>query len=90
MSEFIVSARKYRPATFASVVVISDRREAIRYAILTAKPRDLILLAGKGHEEYEIDREGKHPFCEKEIAKAAALRYQHMTPREQQREEMDE
>lgn len=70
--------------------VIPNREEAITHVIRHARRGDIILLAGKGHEEYEIDREGKHPFCEKEIAKAAALRYQHMTPREQQREEKDE
>lgn len=51
--------------------VIPDRAEAIRQAILTAQPRDLILLAGKGHEEYEIDRTGRHRFSEREIVLAA-------------------
>ena len=51
--------------------VIPDRAEAIRYAVLTAEPRDLILLAGKGHEEYEIDRTGRHRFSEREIVLAA-------------------
>ena len=51
--------------------VIPDRAEAIRHAILTAEPRDLILLAGKGHEEYEIDRTGRHRFSEREIVLAA-------------------
>ncbi|MBE6634204.1 MAG: UDP-N-acetylmuramoyl-L-alanyl-D-glutamate--2,6-diaminopimelate ligase [Ruminococcaceae bacterium] len=51
--------------------VILDRREAIRHAILTAKPRDLILLAGKGHEEYEITGSEKRPFSEREIAQRA-------------------
>ena len=36
---------------------------------------DIILLAGKGHEEYEIDRSGKHPFDEKAIAVEAAEKY---------------
>ena len=52
--------------------VIPDRAEAIRHAVLTAEPHDLILLAGKGHEEYEIDRQGRHPFSEREIVLAAA------------------
>lgn len=51
--------------------VISDRKEAIRQAILTARRGDIILLAGKGHEEYEIDAAGCHPFCEKEIVSEA-------------------
>ena len=54
--------------------VIENRREAIEYAILNAKRGDVILLAGKGHEEYEINKSGKHPFCEKDIVKEAFLR----------------
>lgn len=51
--------------------IIPDRERAIRYAILNAEKGDTVLLAGKGHEEYEITREGKRRFCEKEIAMAA-------------------
>ncbi len=46
---------------------IENRTEAIEYAIDMAKPGDIILLAGKGHEEYEIDKDGKHPYSETEI-----------------------
>ncbi len=51
--------------------VVPDRAEAIRYAIRHARSGDIILLAGKGHENYEIDRTGKHPFCEREIVSDA-------------------
>ena len=54
--------------------VIPNRATAIEIAIREARPGDIILLAGKGHEMYEIDAEGKHPFNEKEIAAAAAAR----------------
>ncbi len=47
--------------------VIENRRDAIVYAIEQARENDLILLAGKGHEEYEIDRDGRHRFCERDI-----------------------
>lgn len=47
--------------------VICDRTEAIRYALDTARPGDIVLLAGKGHEDYEITVDGKHPFSEKQI-----------------------
>ncbi len=53
--------------------VIPNRREAIRTAILEADAGDLILLAGKGHEEYEINGAGRFRFSEREIA-AEALR----------------
>ena len=59
----------------APFAVIPDRAEAIDYAIENAKRGDVILLAGKGHEEYEIDKEGKHPFCEKALVREAFLRY---------------
>jgi UDP-N-acetylmuramoyl-L-alanyl-D-glutamate--2,6-diaminopimelate ligase len=54
--------------------VIPDRAEAIRYTIRYARPGDVILLCGKGHETYEIDRTGRHPFSERDIALAAAAR----------------
>ena len=50
-----------------SATVIPNRKEAIETAVLSALPGDLILLAGKGHEEYEITNEGRKPFHEREI-----------------------
>lgn len=49
------------------VSVIENRKEALRQVIKTAKPGDVILVAGKGHEEYEIDALGKHPFSETDL-----------------------
>ena len=48
--------------------VILDRKRAIAYAIEHAEAGDLILLAGKGHETYEIVRGEIRPFDEKAIA----------------------
>lgn len=48
-------------------VVIPDRREAIHYAIANARSGDIVLLAGKGHELYEIRGEERLPFSEREI-----------------------
>ena len=48
-------------------VVIEDRRKAIEYAVETAEKGDVIVCLGKGHESYETDGEGKHPFSEKKI-----------------------
>ena len=56
--------------------VIENRRDAIIYAIENAQKDDLILLAGKGHEEYEIDREGKRRFSEREIVAEAFAKRQ--------------
>lgn len=47
--------------------VIEDRRKALEYAIDSAQPGDILLVAGKGHEEYEIDGNGKHDFSERQI-----------------------
>ena len=51
--------------------VIAKRSEAIRYAVAGARAGDILLLAGKGHEKYEIDAEGKHPFDEEALVCAA-------------------
>jgi len=67
------------------VRVIVDRRDAIRYAIANAHENDVILLAGKGHEEYEIGMDGKRPFCEKEIVKEAFLQSRNKTMRSSER-----
>ena len=53
--------------------VIPDRASAIRYAIENAKAGDLILLAGKGHEEYEIVGEERRPFLEGNLVKEAFM-----------------
>jgi len=53
--------------------VIPDRREAIEFAIRTARSGDIVLLAGKGHEEYEIRGDARLPFSEREIAMAALI-----------------
>lgn len=47
--------------------VIEDRRAAIKYALQNAKRDDVILLAGKGHENYQEIGGGKRHFDEKEI-----------------------
>ncbi len=51
--------------------IIPERREAIRCAVLEAESGEILLLSGKGHEEYEITKEGKRPFCEREIVQEA-------------------
>lgn len=47
--------------------VIPDRREAIAYALKNAQPGDTIILAGKGHETYQIVGKTKHHMDEREI-----------------------
>ena len=55
--------------TGAPYICIVDRREAIRYAITTAQPGDVIILAGKGHETYQILKDRTIHFDEREVVK---------------------
>jgi UDP-N-acetylmuramoyl-L-alanyl-D-glutamate--2,6-diaminopimelate ligase len=49
-------------------VVEADRAAAIRLALETAQPGDVVLLAGKGHEKEQILASGSVPFDDAEIA----------------------
>jgi UDP-N-acetylmuramoyl-L-alanyl-D-glutamate--2,6-diaminopimelate ligase len=46
---------------------ITDRRKAMAHAIAIAGPGDTILLAGKGHETYQVIGTEKHPFDERQV-----------------------
>ena len=46
-------------------IMIQDRKEAIRYCILNAKDGDVIVLAGKGHEDYQEINGVKYPMDER-------------------------
>lgn len=50
---------------------LSDRREAIRYAVSQAKENDVILIAGKGHETYQIIKDQVFSFDDREVAREA-------------------
>ena len=52
-------------------ITICDRREAIRTAVLLAQPGDVILVAGKGHEDYQIIQGVKHHFDDHEVVRDA-------------------
>ncbi len=52
-----------------NVFQIENRKEAIGVAVRLAKPADIILIAGKGHETYQEIEGIKHPFDDKEIVK---------------------
>ena len=57
----------YFTAGTCPYVAIPDRREAIEYALTNAKKGDIILLAGKGHESYQIICGTREHFSETEI-----------------------
>jgi UDP-N-acetylmuramoyl-L-alanyl-D-glutamate--2,6-diaminopimelate ligase len=49
--------------------VIFDRREAIRQSLTLAKSGDIVLIAGKGHEDYQIFQDRKIHFDDREVAR---------------------
>ncbi|MBN1971376.1 MAG: UDP-N-acetylmuramoyl-L-alanyl-D-glutamate--2,6-diaminopimelate ligase [Candidatus Delongbacteria bacterium] len=52
----------------------SDRKKAIQLAIKLARPDDLIVIAGKGHENYQEIKGVKYPFSDKEIVEELCLK----------------
>ena len=72
-----VSNRRYTPIGLKKghngkgYVVESDRRKAIRLSIQISKPGDTILIAGKGHEPYQIIGKEKFPFDDRIEAREA-------------------
>jgi UDP-N-acetylmuramoyl-L-alanyl-D-glutamate--2,6-diaminopimelate ligase len=52
-------------------IAIVDRREAIARAIQEARAGDLVLIAGKGHEKYQVIGDKTLPFDDVEVARAA-------------------
>lgn len=53
--------------TSGNYVMIEDRKEAVRYALSNAQRNDMIILAGKGHENYQEICGVKYPMSEREI-----------------------
>ena len=54
------------PQNFSKYTSIPDRKEAMKMAIKFAEPKDIILVAGKGHEDYQEINGVKHHFDDKE------------------------
>lgn len=60
-----------QPDDMRRVISIVDRREAIRTACALAQPGDVILVAGKGHEDYQDVKGVKHHFDDHEVVREA-------------------
>ena len=57
------------PETMAKVLAIADRKQAIKTAAMLAQPGDVLLVAGKGHEDYQEIKGIKHHFSDSEVVK---------------------
>jgi UDP-N-acetylmuramoyl-L-alanyl-D-glutamate--2,6-diaminopimelate ligase len=57
------------PLDQSRVLVNADRHEAIRMAVSMARPGDVVLVAGKGHETYQEVKGVKHPFDDVAVLK---------------------
>lgn len=57
------------PGDSRKAVVMADREEAIKTACLMAKERDIVLVAGKGHETYQEIKGVKYPFDDREVVR---------------------
>ncbi len=64
-------------ALTAEIHVEPDRLKAIVLAISLAHPGDIVLIAGKGHEDYQILGDTKHHFDDREIAREALVDREH-------------
>ena len=67
----INDARVGLEQTKARFTIEADRAKAIRLAVGEARPGDIVLIAGKGHEKYQITREGTFPFDDVKVARSA-------------------
>ncbi|WP_310767528.1 UDP-N-acetylmuramoyl-L-alanyl-D-glutamate--2,6-diaminopimelate ligase [Mycobacterium sp. Z3061] len=73
--EILAGAAEVDSKTETELVEIADRREAIRYAVGWARPGDVVLIAGKGHETGQRSADEVRPFDDR-VELAAALEAQ--------------
>jgi UDP-N-acetylmuramoyl-L-alanyl-D-glutamate--2,6-diaminopimelate ligase len=62
---------KYTPPTATAHLAITDRTLAIERAIALARPDDVVLIAGKGHEKYQVIGDREIPYDDVEVARRA-------------------
>lgn len=67
--EIIRTIERGTIASGCEYITIENRREAIRYALSHAREGDVILLAGKGHETYQVLKDGRIDFDERKVVR---------------------
>lgn len=67
MKDIIADIKVGMAKTEGKYVEIPDRREAIRWCLENAQEGDIIVLAGKGHEDYQEIEGKKYPFDERVV-----------------------
>jgi len=65
IKEIEAGIKKVKPS--CNYLIIENRREAIEEALNLAQNGDLVLVAGKGHEDYQIIKDRRVPFSDKEV-----------------------
>ena len=72
VDDLLETSRRDVPTEFEKgFITVENRRDAIRLAVRFSRPGDIVLLAGKGHEDYQILGTTKHHFDDREEAAAA-------------------
>ena len=72
--DFIISEiRRGIPGDHPALFIEPDRAEAVKQAIKSALPGDIVLIAGKGHEDYQEINGVKHHFDDRELVRLLAL-----------------
>ncbi|MDQ3798276.1 MAG: UDP-N-acetylmuramoyl-L-alanyl-D-glutamate--2,6-diaminopimelate ligase, partial [Acidobacteriota bacterium] len=74
--EIISEIEKGVERTGSPYLKISDRRDAIHLAIQKARANDVVIIAGKGHETYQVVGSDKYHFDDREVARDALRKLQ--------------
>ncbi len=74
-AKIVQDIEKGAKKTGRSYICIVDRKEAICYTVKNARPGDVIILAGKGHETTQIFKDKTVPFDERVIVREALKKY---------------
>jgi UDP-N-acetylmuramoyl-L-alanyl-D-glutamate--2,6-diaminopimelate ligase len=79
-SAVLRGAREAARTSAAEVLEVADRAEAIRRAVATARAGDVLLVAGKGHEQGQEVADQVHPFDDRDQLRAALAAHQAVRP----------